>query len=72
MREDMDSLRALAKAVDDQLRRPGLFTSLLDDNDRLLATIIAMRDRDDRNGSLPPWYREQIDAALAARIAHEA
>jgi len=24
-----------------------------------------MRARDDRNGSLPEWYREQIDAALS-------
>ena len=32
--------------------------------DRYKATLEAMRARDDRNGSLPLWYREQLDAAL--------
>ena len=31
---------------------------------RLTAALIEMRDRDNRNGSLPPAYREIIDAAL--------
>ena len=31
---------------------------------RLTETLYAMRSRDDQNGSLPVWYREQIDAAL--------
>jgi hypothetical protein len=43
---------------------PQTILALLDENERLRAAIVAMRDRDDRNGSLPPWYREQIDAVL--------
>lgn len=39
---------------------------LLSDETRLRGVLEAMRARDDRNGSLPPWYREQIDEALAA------
>lgn len=33
--------------------------------DRLTAALGAIRDRDDRNGSLPAAYREIIDAAFA-------
>lgn len=29
--------------------------------------LIRMRERDERNGSLPPWFRDQIDTALAAK-----
>lgn len=32
----------------------------------LRAALQDMRARDDVNGSLPVWYRERIDAALAA------
>lgn len=34
--------------------------------DALRKALEEMRDRDDRNGSLPLWYRERIDAALSA------
>lgn len=34
------------------------------DNERLRAALVAMRDRDDRNGSLPPAYRTIIDQEL--------
>jgi hypothetical protein len=52
-------------------------TSLARDVERMREALLAMRDRDDRNSSLPVWYREQIDAALmpvaersAARSEH--
>lgn len=35
------------------------------ERDRLAAALQWMRDRDERNGSLPQPYREKIDAALA-------
>lgn len=34
---------------------------------RLREAMEWMRDRDDRNGSLPEAYRQKIDAALSAR-----
>lgn len=33
--------------------------------DSYKAALEAMQARDDRNGSLPIWYRETIDAALS-------
>lgn len=32
--------------------------------DHQMAALVEIRDRDDRNGSLPPAYRAIIDAAL--------
>lgn len=33
--------------------------------DKYRAALEAMQVRDDRNGSLPPWYREQIDSVIS-------
>lgn len=40
-------------------------TEHTDEIERLTAALIKMRDRDDRNGSLPKAYRKIIDDALA-------
>jgi chromosome segregation ATPase len=34
--------------------------------ERLRSALLAMRERDDQNGSLPDFYRSTIDAALGA------
>ena len=39
--------------------------------DSYRATLEAMQAHDDRNGSLPIWYREQLDAALSSSTRGE-
>ena len=43
-----------------------------DDRDLYRTALITMRERDDRNGSVPKAYREIIDAALSPSRSKDA
>ena len=43
------------------------FAEVCDENELLRSALTEMRNRDDRNGSLPAAYREMLDAALTGK-----